>query len=480
MSDIFIGREAELSQLQDLYNRKKRSLVVGKGRRRVGKSRLIAEFAKRNVDSRILSFAGLAPREGVKSKEQMNYFANQLAINLDEEPYIFTDWTDGLENFSKYIKDGDIILFDEISWMGSNSPSFISKLKAWWDKQEKFFVLILCGSVSTWIEDNILKSTAFFGRINLTITLEPFNLRECAEYLRAIGFKGSNYDAYRLLVVIGGIPWYLEQVDTSKTVESIIKNLCFIKDGLLVNEFEYIFHDLFNVRSSLYKSILTCLKTGARTQAEIREELSLPGGGTLSNYLQHLISAGFVQKQPQWSFKTKKLLKKSLHRISDPYIRFYLKFIEKNLTKINNNDFIDVSLNSIAGIDTHIGLQLEHLLLQNRRFIIKSLGINPIDIVSDGTYRQSKNSSQAGCQIDYLIQTSTNTIYICEFKFKLNEVKSDIINEVENKVKALNVPVNFAKVPVLLHIGGVASSVYEREYFFRIIDIADYIQLKAN
>ena len=32
--------------------------------------------------------------------------------------------------------------------------------------------------------------------------------------------------------------------------------------------------------------------------------------------------------------------------------------------------------------------------------------------------KQTKTSTQRGCQIDYLIQTKINTLFICEFKFK--------------------------------------------------------------
>jgi len=52
----FIGREHELSMLSNLFGNLTANLVVVKGRRRVGKSRLIAEFAK---DYPFYSFAGL-------------------------------------------------------------------------------------------------------------------------------------------------------------------------------------------------------------------------------------------------------------------------------------------------------------------------------------------------------------------------------------------------------------------------------------
>ena len=42
----FIGRETEMERLKGLLNKKSASLIVARGRRRIGKSRLLAEFGK--------------------------------------------------------------------------------------------------------------------------------------------------------------------------------------------------------------------------------------------------------------------------------------------------------------------------------------------------------------------------------------------------------------------------------------------------
>lgn len=56
----FIGRAKELSYLHDLTQKKASSLAVIRGRRRIGKSRLVEEFAK---NYRFLNFSGLPPTE---------------------------------------------------------------------------------------------------------------------------------------------------------------------------------------------------------------------------------------------------------------------------------------------------------------------------------------------------------------------------------------------------------------------------------
>jgi AAA+ ATPase superfamily predicted ATPase len=473
---IFIGRKPELERLKALHNKKMQALCVVKGRRRIGKSRLIGEFAKISGSQTFWSFAGLAPEDRISAQQQRDNFARQLALMLKIPPMTFLDWSDAFEHLNLYIKPGDIVLLDEISWMGSKDPTFIPKLKAWWDKQTAHMVLVFCGSVSTWIEENILKSTAFFGRVNLTISLEPLSIPESAEFLRALGMKLSTYDMYKLLSIVGGVPWYLEQFNPSQTADDNIKQLAFEKNGLLVTEFDRIFHDLFNGKGATYKKILDSLKDGARTLSEIRQSIEFAHSGTLSGMMDHLIVAGFVVKQSLWSFKTANPLKQSLYRISDPYMRFYLKVIELNLSAILEGGFDQLPLSTMLGLETHMGLQLEALLLQNRLLLLQKLGISPVDIVRSGPYRQTKTTTQQGCQIDYLIQTKTNSLFICEFKFRKREINSDIITEMQKKISRLKTPKGFAKVAVLFHLSGVASSVATNPYFYRIVDIADFLK----
>lgn len=472
----FVGRKRELDRLEELHQRKRPGLVVVKGRRRVGKSRLVAEFASKHPEGRFWNFAGLAPQKGTSAQDQRDYFASQLATMLGVPPFTFLDWTDAFSHLGRHLAASDVVLFDEISWMGLQDPTFIPKLKAWWDKQTVAITLVVCGSVSTWIEENILKSTAFFGRIHLTLTLEPLSIFESANLVRAAGYQGSIYDLYLLLSVLGGIPWYLEQVASGKTASELLRTLCFDQDGLLVMEFDRIFHDLFNGKGVTYKKILYALQDGMKTLAQIRKAIGFAHSGTLSKLLEHLIIAGFVKKQDLWSFKTEKALKQSLYRICDPYMRFFLKFVEPHMNKIEQGGFGNVEPSELPGFEAHMGLQIEQLLLQNRSLLLNSMGIHAANVVADGPFRQTKTTTRRGCQIDYLVQTSTKNLFVCEFKFKKRELGMDLIRQMEEKLQALKVPRGFAAIPVLFHLSGVSTAVATSNYFYRIIDISDYAE----
>jgi AAA+ ATPase superfamily predicted ATPase len=477
----FIGRKEEFQKLAELRERHGGSLVVVKGRRRVGKSRFITEFA--NVykgKNRFFSFTGLAPAKEITLQVQLNHFGKQVSLYLNMPSVTFNDWTDAFNYLAHHTTTGDIILFDEISWMGAHDPAFVSKLKAWWDltiSKIDHVLLIFCGSVSTWIEENILSSTAFFGRVPLVLTLNPLSIPESAALLKSVGFKGSPFEFYKLLSVFGGIPWYLEHVNPREMADKNIKNLCFKKDGLLVNEFDRIFNDLFNGRGAAYKKILESLKEGIKTLAEVREAIAYSHSGTLSSMMDHLIISGFVQKHQQWSLKTETPLKQSLYRICDPYTRFYLKIIEPNKARINQGSYHDLELDQIPGFDSHVGLQVEYLLIQNRALLLKKIGISASECVADGPYRQTKTVQTKGCQIDYLVQTRTRNLFLCEFKFKRWEIGLEIIEEMQTKMNRLSIPRGFAVVPVIFHIGGMSEVIYEKNFFYKTIDISDFLNI---
>lgn len=480
MTQKYIGREKVLAQLRSLEYKTTASLVVIKGRRRIGKSRLAEEFGLNKI---FLAFTGYPPAENATSEDQLAVFAEQLCRNFNLSSRTFSTWSDAfyalgecIENHAK--GNPTVVLLDEISWMAHNSPKFLGQLKIWWDltgSKMSNLILILCGSISSWIEENILKSTGFFGRISLEIHLLPLTIPECSQFLQENKIKGSAYEIYKILAVTGGVPWYLEQITSNKLADRHIMDLCFKPNGLFVHEFSRIFHDLFGSHDHIYKKILSILNNGMRTQAELRDELKYPRSGTLSKHLRNLILSGFVTAHYQWAFKTGVKARQSIYRLSDQYIRFFLKYIEPNLPSIQQGFFDAEDLITLPGWESIMGLQIESLLLHNRALLLKSLDIRGQDVVADNPYFQKTTSRKKGCQIDYLIQTSQRNLFVCEFKFNRREIGREIITSMKEKIKALSTPTGYAKIPVLFHLGDVAESVYAEKFFYRIVDIRDYV-----
>lgn len=471
IGDIFVGRKEELEKLSILLKKKSASLAVVRGRRRIGKSRLIEEFAK---NKRFLKFAGIPPTKETTDQSQRDVFAEQLGKQIGLQGIAAHNWASLFALLAKDTRQGPvIILLDEISWMGSKDPTFLGVLKNAWDdefKKNPHLILVLCGSVSTWIEDNIISSTAFFGRISLTLKLEELPLHTCHQLLLSKGFRGSAFEEFKILGVTGGIPWYLEQIQAEMNADENIKYLCFQKEGLLFKEFDSIFHDLFDKRSPIYRSIVEVLAKSPLEYNAICKALKYSKSGTLSEYLDDLIESGFVSRDFTWLVKSGKSSRLSHYRLSDNYLRFYLKFIAPNQDRIVRDGFEDQSISSMAGWNTIMGLQFENLVLKNRKKIWKKLGIRPGDIIADNPYFQKKTTLKKGCQIDYLIQTRFNTLFACEIKFSLHPLKADIIQEVKEKLECITLPKRFSCFPVLIQVNGTNDSIADSGYFSEIID----------
>src|SRR5262245_2361578 len=103
----FVGRENELKQLEDLSKSSRASLVVLKGRRRIGKSRLAEEFGR---GKKFLPFSGLAPVKGIKAQHQRDAFAHQLSKLFNLPPMKFNDWSDAFDTLSKHLTDEPTVL----------------------------------------------------------------------------------------------------------------------------------------------------------------------------------------------------------------------------------------------------------------------------------------------------------------------------------------------------------------------------------
>ncbi|MBU6149620.1 MAG: ATPase, partial [Verrucomicrobia bacterium] len=337
-------------------------------------------------------------------------------------------------------------------------------------------ILILCGSLSFWIEKNIVNSTGFLGRISLKIHLKELSLQECNILLNKLGFKKSTQEKLFALALTGGIPWYIEQLNARLSIQENIRKLCFQPYGMFVEEFHHVFHDLFGKRLPICKKIVTTLKDGIKGYKEISEEINYASGGPLSEYLKDLITSGFVAQQYSWSLLSGTESKSCKYRIQDNYLRYYLKYIFPQLSKIKKGLFTNISPFDLPGWEGIMGLQFENIVLHNRKEIWEALGIRPQDILFENPYFQTQTTKQSGCQIDYMIQTRFKNLYLCEIKFSHHPISRAVISEINKKIKALNTPKGFAVLPVLIHMSGTCKNIQDAEFFTHMIDFRDFLK----
>jgi hypothetical protein len=210
----FVGRKREIEILRQHYGSDNPTLMALYGRRRVGKSELIKHFIK---NKQHLAFEGL---EGESSKNQIAFFSRQLKQQINNPllakakfqswEEIFDFMTDHLKNQKKSEKI--VIFFDEFPWMACSQTKLVSLVKFYWDRDLKRLnvMFILCGSVSSYMVRNVIRSNALYGRVNLQLKLEKLRPDEGVFLFKK---KRSKDEILKYLMLLGGVPKYLEEID---------------------------------------------------------------------------------------------------------------------------------------------------------------------------------------------------------------------------------------------------------------------------
>ncbi len=473
---MFIGREKEFKLLKNRLRCGSASFIAIKGRRRIGKSRLIEEFSKEF--SKKYLFTGIPPTPGVTKEMQRSEFVKQM-VNQGLPRIQHDDWSDLFSFLGKESQKGSVLIaLDEIAWMGSKDAAFLGKLKISWDQffeKNPRLILIVASSISNWIDKNILNSTGFFGRVDLVLRLKELSIKDSCQFWGSRAQAIAPYEKLKLLSITGGVPRYLKAINPKVTAEENIKELCFSEQGLLFNEFDRIFHDLFSKRSNLYKEIVESLASNhSLYQIEICKKIHRANGRLISEYLKDLTEAGFISADFTWDIKKCKTSRLRKYRLSDNYLRFYLKYIAPYKQKILKGDFEDASLHQIIQWEVIMGLQFENLVIHNRKELLNKLNISPIDCDFDGPFFQTKTTERRGCQIDYLIQAKS-VLYICEIKFSKHPVGMQVIEEMKKKIDALAVPRHVSYRPILVHVNGVSDEVVLKDYFDQIVDWSELL-----
>lgn len=473
---MFIGRERDLKDLGSLWGRDAGVLVTCRGRRRIGKSTLIEEFAAREADT-FLSIDGIAPRKGITDDDQRRHFVEKVASYARHPVKAAANWLEAFDQLDEIIpRDGKtVVLLDEISWMAGYFPDFPGYFKEAWDKRLRKhpnLIFVLCGSVSAWIVENILNSTGFVGRDSLDLELNELSPAESIRLLGRAGERMSVRERLDILSVTGGVPKYLEEFRPELSVDENIRLMCFTTRGLLFREFDDAFSGVFGRKSKTRGRILRLLKDGPLSAVELAKLDGKTPNGSYARALKDLEVAGFVAGDGALSPVTGEPLREEHYRIKDNYTRFYLHFVEPRKKAIENGLFDFSSLEQLHGFDGMFGQQFECLVLNHLPRLFPLLGLEQSLVLSAAPYVQRKTEKREGCQIDLLIQTQ-RMLLVVEIK-RRKEIKYEVVDEVAEKIRRLQHRKDLSIRTALVYDGNLAKTV-PADHFFDFIIPAEKI-----
>lgn len=317
---MFIGRERELASLKDFYEKDGIGMTVIYGRRRIGKSTLIAEFVK---DKKVIFYTATK----VGKDRNLELFSKQVTdLFLSGIEDISFHTIEAVFDFiNKNISDEKVILvIDELPYWAEKDEALLSILQKYMDTEwhDKNLKIILCGSALSFMENKVLsEKSPLFGRRDSQIKLDAFDYLDAAKFVP----NYSNEDKAICYGITGGVAKYLSMMDSSKSLDENIIKLYFRTDGYLYDETRNLLTQEFS-DITLVNNIIEQIASGQNTINIIANKIG-EKESTILYSLEKLISVGLVEKKK--CITEEKNKKKTQYILKDHMFKFWYEFIPK-------------------------------------------------------------------------------------------------------------------------------------------------------
>lgn len=349
----FVGRQSDISLLNDVASRPGSQLILVYGRRRVGKTTLLLHWAEQTGRPVIYWVATRDAPAQLRlsfSKALWSWAyppePSESGMSLDAVPR-FDSWEDVFKMTARLIGDQRVVLImDEFSYAAESDPSLPSNLQAAWDHhfKQRNLILVLAGSHIGTMVNQMSYNAPLYGRFTAQLPVDPLPFGALVDFLP--GFAATERVA--VYAVTGGVPAYLEQLNDSETVGANLKRLFIRRTGMFRSEPFLLVGDVIRRETQTYQSVLKAIAGGQRTPSEIGLTLDLPAS-YLSPYLKQLEALRLVERRIPATvpLERRAASRNSRYHLADPYLRFYFRFIDPNLELVEQ-DLVDVLWDRIA------------------------------------------------------------------------------------------------------------------------------------
>ena len=454
-----IGRTEEIKTLDEVMSRKEGQLVAVYGRRRIGKTYLIRQYFKNKF-----TFYHTG-ESNVGFKDQLLGFRDSLRDYGHKCPLPMT-WREAFRELRSLIEASNdkkkVVFIDEMPWMDTPRSKFLPALEHFWNSwgsSRQDLVMIVCGSASTWIINNVLKNRGgLHNRITDQIHLLPFTLRECEELVHDSGLSMSRQEICALYMIFGGVAYYWGFLRKGESVAQNVDRLLFSPNGKLRGEFDSMVASLFKKDTGHRKVFAALAAKGiGMSRDELLKQTGLPDGRVFCQVLDSLEECGFVRKYTAYG----KTRRNAFYQLLDSFSLFHMRFIETESNPDPNEWMTGISSKEKSAWE---GIAFERVCLLHVREIKRALQIGGVKTsvcswrhIADETYGK-------GAQIDLLIDRADNVINVCEMKYssgKYTLSKKDCEN-IDNKIDAFKAVSNTAKSIHLTIVttNGLAENAY--------------------
>lgn len=356
MKSIFLNRQTELSRLTKCYDSDHFEMAVVWGRRRIGKTQLIIESLRgRNC----ITCTGLKTSQENNLRNLSEAFFSVLMPGISHPSFSsYKDLFDYLNHYHGFLSGNYIIVLDEYPFLAGAEDELSSVLQYsidhYWSKTK--LKLVMCGSSLGFMKDRVLSGESpLYGRTTLSLEVRKFMIWE----MKAYKWHYSDEETAILYSALGGIPRYLNMVDSSKSMKDNLYELFFAPGALLSGETDTLLNEEFK-ETARYSDVLGVIAAGKSSLNDIAEAVGMQTG-TVSFYLTSMIKVGLIKKEVPFGSKNNK---KSIYTIVDGLFRFHYQFVRPNINMINfgKGDAV-LNISVLPSIPRYMGLEWEQICM---------------------------------------------------------------------------------------------------------------------
>jgi hypothetical protein len=344
---MFANREDELAALQRWWDDGDAHLGLVWGRRRVGKTALLQQFAA----DRQTVFHTAAGRPAA---QELRLLAREVSAvsagprDFDQRP--LRDWDDAIDVLVELWKTGPVlVVLDEFPELVTASPEVPGTLRALLDRPPANAKLLLAGSAVRTMTAIQEARAPLYGRIDLSLQLHPFRPHEAALMLTDL----SPAERAQVWTIVGGVPLYLRWWDTDTDVAANIERLFAREDGRLLLEGQLVLATEAGP-GDLSGRVLRAIAAGRTKHSKINDAVRADATRTLERLLELRLVERLVPVT-----EDPRRTRRRIYRIADNFLAFWLDVVDRYRSEIERGLGASVASAIVDALDRYAGPRWE-------------------------------------------------------------------------------------------------------------------------
>jgi hypothetical protein len=415
---MFINRVSELDLLEKRFASGKAEFFVLYGRRRVGKTELLARFCEGKRSIFFVSDLG----SEISLRTALSSAVNSTLFGPNQMNAVYSNWEDLFHALAQAAQtERLVIVLDEFPYLVTAHPPLATILQRVWDQilKNSQIMLILCGSYIGMMEQTVLGYQApLYGRRTAQYLLEPLQFKDARLFYPAFDLE----DQVRAYAVYGGTPAYLHTIQPQSLLKDNILDGILTRGSFLYDEVRFVLHqELREPRN--YFAILQAIAAGKTRLNEIKQATGIEGATAYLDTLQqlHLVERNVpvTETQPHKS-------RRGIYRLKDHYLRFWFRYVHPNRSQLERDGAQIILENQVMPeIDHFTSLTFEEVCQQ---FLWRSGLTGKLPFVPNHIGNWWNNNEE----IDLIVLGDSDAILV-ECKWTSKPVGVDILADLERK-----------------------------------------------